>query len=77
MPEAPLRIVIPGGTGHVGVILARHFHAEGHNVTVTGRHPAAVPWRFVQWDGQPLGDWTAAVDGADVLINLARSENRV
>jgi hypothetical protein len=76
MPESPLRIVIAGGTGQVGKILARHFHAKGHEVTVLGRHPRAAPWRFVRWDGETQGDLAAVLDGAGVLINLAgRSVN--
>ena len=33
-----MKIVIPGGTGQVGHILARHFHAQGHDVTVLTAH---------------------------------------
>jgi uncharacterized protein len=32
-----LRVVIPGGTGQVGTIVARHFHAAGHEVVVIAR----------------------------------------
>ncbi len=34
-----MKIVIPGGSGQVGHILARHFHAEGHAVTVFSHRP--------------------------------------
>src|SRR5581483_1574337 len=72
----PLRIVIPGGTGQAGNILARHFHEQGHFVTTIARHPRAAEWQSVSWDGENLGDWSAAIDGADVVINLAgRSVN--
>ena len=71
-----LRIVIPGGSGQVGNILARHFHAKGHAVTVLARHPARTPWRTVQWSARDPGPWTSEIDGADVVINLAgRSVN--
>lgn len=66
-----LRIVLPGGSGHVGHILARHFHEQGHDVTVISRHPKAWPWRGLAWDGETPGPWAAAIDGADVVINLA------
>ncbi len=70
------KIVLAGGTGQIGTILARHFHAQGDEVTVLGRHPVAVPWRVVIWDGRALGNWTEALEGSDVLINLAgRSVN--
>ena len=72
----PRGIVIPGGSGQVGQILARHFHAVGHSVIVLARKPADAPWRIVQWNGRDLGPWTRELDGADVIINLAgRSVN--
>ena len=46
-----MKIVIPGGSGQVGRILARHFHAGKHEVVVLGRTPSAAPWRAVVWDG--------------------------
>jgi uncharacterized protein (TIGR01777 family) len=74
--KRPLRIVIPGGSGQIGRILARHFHAQGHAVTVLARHPAVVPWRTVLWDAQEPGGWAHELDGADLVINLAgRSVN--
>ena len=72
----PLKIVIAGGTGQVGTILARAFHAKGHEVIVLGRTPVKVPWRFVPWDGRYLGEWAAEFESADAVINLAgRSVN--
>ncbi|HSK44794.1 MAG TPA: TIGR01777 family oxidoreductase [Candidatus Binatia bacterium] len=66
-----LRIVIPGGNGQVGNVLARHFHAQGHSVTVLSRHPEPASWRVLPWNGCDLGTWTNAIDGADIVINLA------
>ena len=34
-----MKIVIPGGSGQVGRVLARHFHSQGHAVTVLSRQP--------------------------------------
>ena len=34
-----MKIVIPGGSGQIGTILARHFHQQGHTVTVLRRAP--------------------------------------
>jgi uncharacterized protein (TIGR01777 family) len=71
-----MRIVIPGGAGQVGTLLARAFSAEGHDVVILSRRPGAAPWRLIPWDGEALGDWTAELDGSDVVINLAgRSVN--
>ncbi|HTS30994.1 MAG TPA: TIGR01777 family oxidoreductase [Bryobacteraceae bacterium] len=71
-----MRIVIPGGSGQVGQMLARHFHAHGHLVTVLSRAVSPAPWRVLQWDGLTRGEWTEDLDGSDVCINLAgRSVN--
>ena len=71
-----MKIVIPGGTGQVGHILARHFHSQGHAVTVFSRSPRPAPWRVVPWDGVTPGDWIADLEQSDVCINLAgRSVN--
>jgi uncharacterized protein len=66
-----MRIVIPGGTGQVGTLLARAFHAHGDEVTVLSRTPSSAPWRVLPWDGETLGDWARSLDGCDVVINLA------
>ncbi len=72
----PLRIVIPGGSGQVGVLLAHYFQDRGHHVTVLTRGPFAASWNTVHWDGEHLGPWTEYLEGADVCINLAgRSVN--
>jgi uncharacterized protein (TIGR01777 family) len=71
-----MKIVIPGGTGQVGTVLARAFAADGHEVVVLSRKTADLPWRVVEWDAWSLGDWANEIDGADVVINLAgRSVN--
>jgi uncharacterized protein (TIGR01777 family) len=71
-----MKIVIPGGAGQVGTILARAFHADGHEVIVLSRAPQRRPWRVVGWDGVTLGTWQHDIDGSDVVINLAgRSVN--
>lgn len=72
-----MKIVIPGGTGQVGQILARHFIADGHEVVILSRSAApSAQGRVVRWDGASRGDWCAELNGADLLINLAgRSVN--
>jgi NAD dependent epimerase/dehydratase family enzyme len=71
-----MKIVIPGGSGQVGTVLARAFHGDGHDVVVLSRRPDPRPWRVVKWDGVSLGNWQREVDGCDVAINLTgRSVN--
>ncbi len=70
------KIIIPGGTGQVGTILARAFHQRGDEVVVLSRSPKAAPWRAVKWDAETLGEWASELEDADVVINLAgRSVN--
>ena len=74
-----MKVVIPGGSGQVGTVLARAFVKDGHEVVVLSR--SATPtgsngWRVVQWDSRTMGDWRREIDGSDVVINLAgRSVN--
>src|SRR5690606_33785120 len=71
-----MKIVIPGGSGQVGTLLAREFAANGHDVVILSRGGSATVGRGVHWDGKTLGDWAGEVDGSDVVINLAgRSVN--
>lgn len=62
-----MKWVLPGGSGQVGVALARALRADGHEVIVLGRSAEGDR----QWDGKTLGAWAAHIDGADVVFNLA------
>ncbi len=64
-----MRIVLPGGTGHVGRILEREWTAVGHEVVILTRQPGRG--REVHWDGRTLGPWVEAIDGSDLVVNLA------
>ncbi len=76
-----MRIVLPGGSGKVGTILARTLGEAGHLVTVLSRRAATAPTKpgtdaptceTVIWDGRTFGGgWAATLDGADAVINLA------
>jgi uncharacterized protein (TIGR01777 family) len=69
--DRPLRIVLPGGSGQVGRMLARFFQERGHHVTVLTRGPYTAPWQTVHWDGLSLGPWVETLEGADVCIHLS------
>jgi uncharacterized protein len=71
-----LQIVIAGGTGQVGRVISRHFHSQGHSITILSRQPEPAPWPVIEWNGRDPGSWAGAINGADVVINLAgRSVN--
>jgi NAD dependent epimerase/dehydratase family enzyme len=68
-----MKIVLPGGTGHLGGLLASFFRERGHQVVVLGRAGGAG---VVRWDGKTIGSWAAELEGADAVVNLAgRSVN--
>jgi uncharacterized protein (TIGR01777 family) len=66
-----MKIVIPGGTGQVGTLLARAFQASGDEVVVLSRRPGSAPWRVVAWDAATVGGWAAELEGAAAVLNLA------
>src|SRR5262245_33495539 len=75
LPWLSMKIVIPGGSGQVGGVLARALRARGDDVVVLSRGETSDE-RVVEWDGRTLGPWASEIDGADVVINLAgRSVN--
>jgi uncharacterized protein (TIGR01777 family) len=61
-----LRVVMPGGSGHLGTLLANALHDRGDEVVVISRAPLVLPWRVAGWE-----ELAAEVDGADVVINLS------
>jgi uncharacterized protein (TIGR01777 family) len=70
-----MKIVVPGGSGQVGTLLARAFARDGHEVVVLSRNEpgprAADSARWVRWDAATVGPWADELDGADVVVNLA------
>ncbi len=66
-----MKVVIPGGSGQVGTLLARALRARGDDVVVLGRNGGDVAW-----DGRTLGAWAETFEGAEAVVNLAgRSVN--
>ena len=66
-----MTIVIAGGSGFLGGILARRLAGEGHGVVILTRRAGGEPG-FVSWqpDGSP-GALPKHLNGADVVVNLA------
>ncbi|HVC94883.1 MAG TPA: NAD-dependent epimerase/dehydratase family protein [Pirellulales bacterium] len=67
------RIVVAGGSGFVGISVARRLAASGKTVVLLSRRPPkpSGPWRHVSWDARTRGDWCRELDGAAGLVNLA------
>lgn len=71
-----MKLVIPGGSGQVGALLARAWSSRDHEVVVVSRSAPNFVARHVAWDARTLGGWASELDGADAVINLAgRSVN--
>ena len=71
-------VVLAGGSGYLGQVLAEYFTRHSRPVVILSRRPqeASRFARYVQWDGENLGPWTRELERADAVINLAgRSVN--
>lgn len=67
-----MKIVIPGGSGQVGTMLARAFAKNGDEVVVLSRKPTRqTSWRVREWDACSPGEWVSEIEDADAVINLA------
>ncbi len=65
-------IVIAGGSGFLGVSLARHLADAGWPVVLLSRQQPklAGPWRHAGWDARTPGPWQHELEGAAALVNL-------
>lgn len=72
-----MKFVVAGGTGAVGSALIPFLQAAGHEIALLSRtRRTSDRIQPLIWDCKTLGDWAEAIDGADVVINLAgRSVN--
>ena len=71
------RIVLAGGGGFLGQLLASYFQPRGWESIVLARRPSAkAAFKEIAWDGRTIGDWAQSLEGAEAVINLAgRSVN--
>jgi len=66
------KIVLAGGNGYLGGVLAKHFSALANEVIILSRKPEAENGNIktLIWDGKTIGPWKEALNGADLLVNL-------
>jgi len=72
------RIILAGGSGFCGQLLAKSLSAKGCEVVLLTRSPQVLtgPVRDVLWDAKTPGPWAAELEGAAAVINLTgRSVN--
>lgn len=67
------KFVIAGGSGFLGLSLARHLTDRGASVVILSRSVPRIdgPWQHQVWDGRTLGPWKDALNTASGLVNLA------
>src|SRR5438128_1271451 len=65
-----MKVVVAGGTGFLGAPLVSQLRTSGHDVSVLTRGRAASGQITWSPDGA-IGPWAKAIDGANVVINLA------
>jgi len=66
------KVVITGGTGFIGLSLARHLSEKGFHPVIIGRNKPkdTFSFEFYEWDAVNLGDWIHSLENARAIINL-------
>ncbi len=66
------RIILAGGTGFLGRVLADHFLNARWEVVILTRSPNKTgdAGRQVAWDACTIGPWQRELEGATALVNL-------
>jgi hypothetical protein len=68
-----IKIILAGGSGFLGNVLAEDLSAKDIEVVILTRNPRSREGviREVRWDGETVGGWLKELEGARALINLA------
>ncbi len=71
------RIVLAGGSGFLGQLLAGYLQKRDWQPVVLARSPSpTAKFKEFDWDARTIGDWAKVLDGAEAVVNLAgRSVN--
>lgn len=66
------KIVLAGGNGYLGGVLAKHFSPMAAEVIILARKPKRTQGNMVTvvWDATTIGDWCKVLENADLLVNL-------
>lgn len=67
------QVIITGGTGFLGLNLAKFLKEKGYEPVVISRNKPRnpLPYQHLQWDSRTVGDWKDALDGSLAIVNLA------
>ena len=71
-PDSKSKIVIAGGTGYLGQLIAGSLWEDNWDVVLLTRssNTGHKIGRSVYWDAKSIGDWSLELEGAQVLLNL-------
>ena len=76
--KSKMRIFIAGGSGAIGLELAKSLLDDGHEPIILSRNADAVrrrremwPFRIIPGDPRQPGRWQDELDGCDAVVNLA------
>lgn len=66
------KIVLAGGNGYLGTVLADYYKPIADEIIILSRHakPAENNIKTVVWDGRNEADWATELENADLLVNL-------
>jgi len=66
------KIILAGGNGYLGTVFAAYYSSIADEVIILSRKPKIQEGNIktVLWDGVNEGEWTQAMESADLLINL-------
>jgi uncharacterized protein (TIGR01777 family) len=66
------KIILAGGNGYLGTVLANHFKTLANEVIILSRKAAPNNGNIatIFWDGKTEGAWINHLAGADLLVNL-------
>lgn len=66
------KIILTGGNGYLGGVLAGYYRHIAEEVIILSRKPKAAEGNIktLLWNGIHQGEWVKEMEGADMLINL-------
>ncbi len=66
------KVVLAGGSGFLGQSLAEFLTAKGYDVIILTRGESQQKdhARYVHWDAEQMGEWSAEIDGSYAVVNF-------
>lgn len=67
------KLIIAGGSGFLGSVLTTYFRKRFDEIILLSRKqkPPQKNINTLQWDAKNFSGWEAALENADVVINMA------